>query len=323
MNELVSVIINVYNCKAFLQKALDSVREQTYHNLEVILVDDCSTDGSGEFCDEYCKQDSRFRVIHHEKNTGVSGPRNTGLRVAQGDYIYFMDGDDYIHVEAIEALVHALNETGLELAVFDLYFQASVNGDTHCSRERKPVDIVSTEQMIFEMLARVELKWCVVWNKLYKHSLIDGLFLKDAYSIQDQDFNIRVYQRIERVAFIPEPLYWYVSNPSSLQRDPSYNAKRYYLNTMYRFQMLDRIQSGKDEKKYRAWIIGYGYFQMLERRDIEKGTAYEADFMRLSKDIIKRTGWEFLFMRHFRLRKKAKFFVYWFFPRLCFTCEHD
>ena len=71
MDELVSVIINVYNCKAYLPKTLDSVREQSYRNLEVILVDDCSTDGSGEFCDEYCKQDGRFRVIHHGAYAGM------------------------------------------------------------------------------------------------------------------------------------------------------------------------------------------------------------------------------------------------------------
>jgi len=148
MDELISVIINVYNCRTYLQKTLDSVREQSYRNLEVILVDDCSTDGSGEFCDEYCKQDGRFRVIHHEKNTGVSGPRNTGLRVAKGDYVYFMDGDDYIHVEAIEALADAIKETNLELAAFDLYKDASVDEDNHCPREKRHIEIVSTTSVL-------------------------------------------------------------------------------------------------------------------------------------------------------------------------------
>ena len=92
---LVSVIVNVYDCKDYLPTSLDSVRQQTYSNLEVILVDDCSTDGSGDFCDEYCLQDERFCVIHHEMNTGVSGPRNTGLKAARGEDIYFLDGDDY------------------------------------------------------------------------------------------------------------------------------------------------------------------------------------------------------------------------------------
>ena len=313
---LVSVIINVYNCKQYLPTSLESVRQQTYKNLEVILVDDASTDGSGEFCDEYCKQDERFRVIHHEKNTGVSGPRNTGLCNAHGEYIYFMDADDYIHVEAIEALVDAIKETGLELAAFDLYWQASLGGDIRYTRDKKPVRIISTEQITFEMLSNVELKWCVVWNKLYKRSLIDGLFFNDYYSIQDQDFNIRVYQKIEKAAFIPEPLYWYVSNPGSLQRNPSYNAKRFYLNTMYRFKMLDHVQSGKNEKKYRAWLIGYGYMQMLQRRDIEKGTAYEADFKKLSAEILKKTKREFLFMKHFPFKKKARFLINWYLPSL-------
>ena len=317
MTELVSVIINVYNCKEYLPTSLESVRQQTYKNLEVILVDDASTDGSGEFCDEFCKQDERFRVIHHEKNTGVSGPRNTGLREAKGDYIYFMDSDDYIHVEAIEALVDAIKETGLDLAVFDLQRTDLLNNDIHRPREKKPVEIVPAEKMVFEMLSRTELKWCVVWNKLYKKSLIEGEFFNDYYSIQDQDFNIRVYKKIEKAAFVPEPLYWYVSNPNSLQRDPSYNAKRYYLNTLYRFKMLDYLsKNDKMEKKYRAWVIGYGYLQMLQRRDIEKGTVYEADFKKLSSEILRKTKWEFLFMKHFPFKKKARFFINWYLPSL-------
>ena len=107
--ELVSVIVNVYNCKTYLQKALDSVREQRWRNLEVILVDDCSTDGSDVFCEEYCRQDARFRLIRHERNMGVSGPRNTGLKNASGEYVYFMDGDDFLHPEAIEALMDAIH----------------------------------------------------------------------------------------------------------------------------------------------------------------------------------------------------------------------
>ena len=311
--ELVSVIINVYNCKEYLPYSLESVRQQTYKNLEVILVDDASTDGSGEFCDEFCKQDERFRVIHHEKNTGVSGPRNTGLRAAKGDYIYFMDSDDYIHVEAIEALVDAIKETGLELAVFDHYWHTDLNGDTHYKRDKKPVEIITADQMTFEMLSYKAYRWCVNWNKLYKKSLLDGLFFNDYYSIQDQDFNIRVYQRIEKAAFIPEQLYWYVLNTSSMQNNPLYKAKKFYFNTMNRFKILDSIGPGKNEKKYRAWLIGYGYMQLPERRKIEKGTIYENDFKRLSKEIICDTFWEFLTTKHFPVRKKIKFIFSWYF----------
>ena len=319
MSELVSVIVNVYNCKEYLPYSLESIRQQTYKNLEVILVDDASTDGSSEFCDEFCKQDERFRVLHHAQNTGVSGPRNTGLKNAHGEYIYFLDGDDYIHVEMIERLYNAIQETGIELAVCNLYVTSSLVEDNHCLIENKELEIIPIERIVFEMLsgAKLSLRWCVVWNKLYKKSLIEGLFFNDYYSIQDQDFNIQVYQRIENLAFVPEPLYWYFNNPNSLQRDPSYNAKRYYLNTLNRFKMLDYL-SKNDElwEKYRAWVIGYGCLQMLDRRKIEKGTKYEVDFNKLCKEIIKKTRWEFITMKNFQPRKKIKFVFAWYFPCL-------
>lgn len=318
MSELVSVIINVYNCKEYLPYSLESVRQQTYKNLEVILVDDASTDGSGEFCDEFCKQDERFRVIHHEKNTGVSGPRNTGLREAKGDYIYFMDSDDYIHVEAIEALVDAIKETGLELAAFDLQRTDSLNNDIHCPREKKPIEIVPAEKMVFEMLScKVSLIWNVVWNKLYRHSLIEGIFLNDYYSIQDQDFNLRVYQRIEKAAFIPEPLYWYYSNPSSLQRTNSLMPKKMYFNTMYRFRMLDYLsKKDKIENKYRAWVLDYGYRQILDRQKIEQGSVYESDYKKMVIGILKSTKKEFFTSKYIHFAKKARFVFYWCFPTL-------
>lgn len=313
MIELVSVIVNVYNCKEYLPTSLESVRQQTYKNLEVILVDDASTDGSGEFCDEYCKQDERFSVIHHEKNTGVSGPRNTGLKVAKGEYIYFMDSDDYIHERAIEKLVEAVEKTGCELAAFDLARTDSLTENTHRPLQNNNPQLILTEQMIFEMLAIIELKWCVVWNKLYKRSLIDGIFFNDYYSIQDQDFNIRVYKKIERVAFVPEALYWYYWNPNSLQRQKSLYPKKFYLNTMYRFRMLDYLsKKDKKEKKYRAWVIGYGFLQILERVDIVKDSVYESNFMKLSKEVIDKYKWEFFASPYIKLKKKLKFPFFWY-----------
>lgn len=315
MERLVSVIVNVYNCREYLPTSLESVRQQTYRNLEVILVDDASTDSSGEFCDEFCKQDLRFRTIHHEKNTGVSGPRNTGLRVAKGEYIYFMDSDDYIHERAIERLVDALEKTGLDLAVFDLAWTHSLTNDTHRPLKELAPERVPTEQIIFEMLSRVEMKWCATWNKLFKRMLLDGLSFNDYYSIQDQDFNIRVYLRVAEVAFVPEILYWYVQNPSSLQRTASLVPKKLYFNTKYHFRMLDYLSSkNEQEKKYRAWVIDYGYRQMIFRRRQTKGTKYEDDFTGMSKQVLKLTKNEFYSSRYIKLLKKVRFYFYWYFP---------
>lgn len=314
MEPLVSVIINVYNCKDYLPTSLGSVRQQTYTNLEVILVDDCSIDGSSEFCDEYCKQDERFRVIHHETNTGVSGPRNTGLKSAKGEYIYFMDSDDYIHERAIEKLVEAVEKTGCELAAFDLARTDSLTEDTHRPLQNKDPQLIPTEQMVFEMLSRVELKWCVAWNKLYKRSLIDGIFFNDYYSIQDQDFNIRVYKKIDKAVFIPEALYWYYRNPNSLQRQKSLYPKKFYFNTMYRFRMLDYLsKNDKKERIFRAWVIDYGYRQMLQRRDLLHGTEYEKLFADTTNEIIKNTIGEFFTSPYIKFVKKVRFLFYWYF----------
>ena len=313
---MVSIIINVYNCKEYLPTALESVRQQTYRDLEVILVDDCSTDGSGEFCDEYCKQDERFRVIHHEKNTGVSGPRNTGLRVATGEFICFMDGDDYMHSEMIERLYAAIQETGIGLAVCDFSRTSVLTNDIHCPVPSYTCELILTERVIFEMLSRVELKWCVSWNKLFRRNLLESIYFNDYYSIQDQDFNIRVYQLLKSLVFISVPLYWYYQNPNSMQRDASYNAKRYFLNTQNRFKMLDHVFLEKEGMMYRAWILDFGYRQMLIRREKERGTAYETRFEALCEGILRSTMKEYLLSTHIQLMKKFRFLFFWYFPRL-------
>lgn len=314
---LVSIIVNVYNCKEYLPISLESIRKQTYQEFEVILVDDCSTDGSGAFCDTFSQRDNRFRVIHHERNMGVSGPRNTGLKAAIGEYVYFMDSDDYLHEKAIEVLVNAIQATGLDLAVVDFYETDSLEQDTHQPLSGMAIESIAPEQMIFEMLSLVELKWCVSWNKLYKHSLIDGIFFNDYYSIEDQDFNIRVYKKIEKAAFVPVQLYWYYKNPNSMQRKLSLYPKRYYLNTIYRFRMLDYLsKSERMERKYRAWVIDYGYRQMLDRRDFLRGTEYENVFSERTKVIIRKTIGEFYSSLYIRFIKKVRFSFFWFFPRL-------
>lgn len=119
MNEpLVSVIIPVYNVEMYLRECVDSVINQTYKNIEVILVDDGSTDASGEICDEYAKIDSRITVIH-EENGGLSVARNTGLNAANGNYIYYLDSDDYIETTMFSVLVCIAEEKNADIVFFD------------------------------------------------------------------------------------------------------------------------------------------------------------------------------------------------------------
>ena len=118
--ELISVIIPVYNVEKYLRECIDSVLNQSYQNLEIILVDDGSTDSSGEICDEYEKQDIRIRVIH-QKNQGLSGARNTGFQNANGEYVYFLDSDDWIVPEAIKCLVKRAEEESADVVFFEAF----------------------------------------------------------------------------------------------------------------------------------------------------------------------------------------------------------
>ena len=116
MCKLISVIIPVYNAEQYLDRCLQSVLDNTYQNLEIILVDDGSRDGSGAICDRYAERDSRFVVIH-KNNAGTAAARNDALAIARGDYIAFCDNDDYISPYFYEYMLRAMEETGADVAV--------------------------------------------------------------------------------------------------------------------------------------------------------------------------------------------------------------
>ena len=116
----ISVVIPVYNVEKYLQECVNSVLRQTYTDFEVILVDDGSTDSGGRICDDYAQKDPRVRVIH-QANGGLSVARNTGLRAAQGKYVYFLDSDDYIEDHTLEALIFLAEKESADIVFFDGY----------------------------------------------------------------------------------------------------------------------------------------------------------------------------------------------------------
>ena len=145
---LISVIVPVYNVETFLLRCLESITSQTYHNLEIILVDDGSTDSSGEICDSFVKTESRASVIHQE-NGGLWYARNTGQKEAKGDFIMFVDSDDYLHVDAIRVLYEALVQhptCGLSMCKYKQTF--TLDEDIRKVGENR-TEIWSVEQLIY------------------------------------------------------------------------------------------------------------------------------------------------------------------------------
>ena len=135
-NPLVSIVVPVYNAEKTLRRCLDSIRSQTWREIEVLMVNDGSTDGSRAVCQEYCEKDSRFHLIDQEKNSGVAESRNRAIAAASGEYLQFADSDDWLRTDATEKLVEAARTSGCELVVAglpcagaaDLYAQGPVYG---------------------------------------------------------------------------------------------------------------------------------------------------------------------------------------------------
>lgn len=173
MSELISVIIPVYNTEKYIPRCLNSVLAQTYKNLEIILIDDGSKDNSGKVCDEYAKKDNRIKVIY-QKNQGVSVARNAGLRIAKGDYIGFVDSDDYIYPNMYESLHNLIKETNADMAQCR-YQKKFLDGRT------APYKYTIDEKVIFDNRKAISLLFdgpitFTGVNKLYSKQIIKNVF---------------------------------------------------------------------------------------------------------------------------------------------------
>lgn len=238
MSELVSVVVPIYNVEKYLDRCVSSIVNQTYRNLEVILVDDGSPDNCPQLCDEWQKRDPRIKVIH-KKNAGLGMARNTGIDNATGEYICFFDSDDHIALDTIEACVTAARKYNAELVIFG-HDDVTPEGRllrTHiptppkqlfCGEEVRnvllPKSICSNQQMGENW----NIEHCA-WNKLYSMSLIRKTgwrFASEREIISEDFYSLTVfYGHLNRVYVLDKAFYHYTVNQSSLSR--SYRADRF------------------------------------------------------------------------------------------------
>lgn len=220
--ELVTVIIPVYNVKSYLSKCIESVEKQSYKNIEIILVDDGSNDGSFSICKEFSKKDKRIKLFH-TKNLGLSHARNVGLDYATGEYIVFVDSDDYIHKNMINTM---LSKAGNADLVICNYEKILSNGDQKIPQDAKCLkdDSWSFKQFWEHYyLDRLGVFCCVAWNKLYKKELFKGIrypinkIHEDEYIIND------LIERCNCIKVISDSLYFYVQRQGSIMHS-SYNG---------------------------------------------------------------------------------------------------
>ena len=224
----ISVIIPIYKVEPYLRQCLDSVMNQTYKNLEIILIDDGSPDNCGKICDEYAQRDKRIIVIHKE-NGGLSAARNDGLRLATGEWISFVDPDDWCELDLYEKSIAKAIETSADMVIFSPY--------QNSRRKEERIHAFSTDFIAEDpkVIAQLQLSALSVyytpfsedhrwgqgfpWDRLYKSSVIKNnnlAFSEAVRANEDVIFNILVFQHVKKVAFFDSALYHWRMNPASI-----------------------------------------------------------------------------------------------------------
>ena len=208
MEKLVSVIVAVYNIEEYLPRCVDSILAQTYRNLEIILVDDGSKDQSGNICDSYAEKDRRIKVIH-KKNGGLSDARNAGMNAATGEYIGFVDGDDWIEPDMYRAMYFACEKEKAQAAVCR-YKQITKSGIIDGSAGNS-VSLSRDEALeIYVCGDERYLIYNSVWSKLFARDLVEDMRFPVGKNSEDIMFTTRAFCRMERLVYLDEAYYNYV-----------------------------------------------------------------------------------------------------------------
>lgn len=245
MNNLISIIVPIYNAEEYLPDCIESILSQTYKNLEVILINDGSSDDSLKICNYYKSKDNRIIVID-KPNEGVSSARNLGIEIAKGKYIGFVDSDDYIEESMYEELINQMIDDGTEVCVLASYTIKSFNKTLYNNR------VLSGQEALKQLLLLrfpTSLWACLYSKNVIKHHKLHS----EIHFFEDFEFNFRILSSLNRVSICKHKLYNYRSNDSSTNRQ-SINSKR--MTCLEIYDLLIKESKQHTHKK----LIKYGIF---------------------------------------------------------------
>lgn len=203
--KLVSIVVPVYNIEKYLEQCVDSIMEQLYTNIEIILVDDGSTDSSGDICDILASRDARIKVVH-KNNEGVSIARNVGITISAGEYIVFVDPDDYMEQSLVKAMFDSMEKNNSDLVV------CNYNVNYQQTGEITTVDCVSSISNIDELVGNVLCGNGYLWNKIFRRSIIEKYkieFDKELILLEDELFVLNYIKHCNKISCVADVLYNY------------------------------------------------------------------------------------------------------------------
>jgi glycosyltransferase involved in cell wall biosynthesis len=308
-NILVSIIVPVYNVEKYINTCLHSIANQTFADYEVLLIDDGSTDNSGSICDDFCNLHNKFRAIHQD-NMGLYGARNTGLKLAKGRYISFIDSDDYVHPSFLEILYSALLSGDYDFSMVDFekvhdHHIVHSNVITH----KFSTNVLSQNILIRNFYRSFSIEYHVVWNKLYKRETIESLYFKNIIS-EDTEFNNRVYLMSKKAIFVEACLYYYLQRNTSIIHKNGYNYNIDQLYSIYLcFTEIPSINSN-----YRAYCLLRLYKKLLSTKYYSKSTEFKYYGDKINRIILKNTFSSFVKNKNIFLGAKIVVLLFIYFP---------
>lgn len=215
---LISVIVPIYHVENYLERCIKSIINQTYSNLEILLVDDGSKDRCSEICDEYANLDSRITALHKD-NGGLSDARNYGIARAKGEYIILIDSDDYIHKDMIQILADELFRESADITICTYKYVYDNKPDEEDAvfnhrEETRVLDRKLAQEMYYT--SNLTLDLTVAWNKLYKKSLFDDIKYPVGKIYEDEYTTYKLLYKCEKICYIKMPLYYYLQRSDSI-----------------------------------------------------------------------------------------------------------
>lgn len=280
LNDIVSIIIPIYNSEKNIKKCLESIINQTYTNLEIILIDDGSTDNSIEICQEY--KDDRIK-IYKEKNSGPSTARNLGLKQCNGKYIVFVDSDDYIEKNMIEIMLQKIKSDDYDICICGYYLVSnSLKKKINITINNKK----NFKEIVFDYKNNV---YGYLWNKMFKKSSIEKKFREDISICEDELFLLDNSNYIKSFTFVKEPLYNYISNESSLINSCVLSDKKISELDALIYIVNANVNRTTNNIKKCMFIHKYIYFlgianKVQKRNIINK---YKKTYLKYYKEILK------------------------------------
>lgn len=312
MNPLISIIVPIYKVEDYLEKCIESILAQSITNFELILIDDGSPDECGKICDSYASKDNRIKVVH-KQNEGLSAARNSGLDIAEGDYIGFVDSDDWIHKKMYETLLTLLIDNNADIAQCE-FIRTFDEEEAVDNNQKNTIETFNNNESLKNIYNKKAISTVVSWNKLYKKDLFEYIRFPKGKIHEDEFTTHKLLYKSKKLVYTNKVLYFYRQTPNSIMNS-KFNKKRLdILDAMQeRLEFAELIQNemfiNETFQKYMYRLLSY-YYKCKKEIPEEKN---------IIRDIKKRSNslyFKYYINSNSRIRSKIKYGMFYLFPNL-------